>query len=156
MQWHAKAQINAGENFYVVGRDPTAMSHQIEKRDLHHCRIELKKSGLQVKNWVIWTLGSIVFILLNLRSTISISWTLGSKMDGVSALEQLVNEKMRPTTNYASYSFREAYRPQGCNTPFLHLMLVAILELVRDKTRALNSEIWFRKDQYHMDNSNIL
>ncbi|PIN10167.1 ATP sulfurylase (sulfate adenylyltransferase) [Handroanthus impetiginosus] len=35
VQWHAKARINAGANFYIVGRDPAGMSHPIEKRDLY-------------------------------------------------------------------------------------------------------------------------
>uniref|UniRef100_A0A7N0TSU1 sulfate adenylyltransferase n=1 Tax=Kalanchoe fedtschenkoi TaxID=63787 RepID=A0A7N0TSU1_KALFE len=35
VQWHAKARINAGANFYIVGRDPTGMGHPIEKRDLY-------------------------------------------------------------------------------------------------------------------------
>ncbi|KAI3459433.1 hypothetical protein Pfo_016096 [Paulownia fortunei] len=35
VQWHAKARINAGANFYIVGRDPAGMSHPLEKRDLY-------------------------------------------------------------------------------------------------------------------------
>ncbi|KAK3040515.1 hypothetical protein RJ639_028961 [Escallonia herrerae] len=35
VQWHAKARINAGANFYIVGRDPAGMSHPAEKRDLY-------------------------------------------------------------------------------------------------------------------------
>ncbi|XP_006280386.2 ATP sulfurylase 4, chloroplastic [Capsella rubella] len=35
VQWHAKARINAGANFYIVGRDPAGMSHPMEKRDLY-------------------------------------------------------------------------------------------------------------------------
>ncbi|PRQ36151.1 putative sulfate adenylyltransferase [Rosa chinensis] len=35
VQWHAKARINAGANFYIVGRDPAGMGHPIEKRDLY-------------------------------------------------------------------------------------------------------------------------
>ncbi|KAL7244848.1 hypothetical protein ACSBR2_000241 [Camellia fascicularis] len=35
VQWHAKARINAGANFYIVGRDPAGMDHPIEKRDLY-------------------------------------------------------------------------------------------------------------------------
>ncbi|THU58640.1 hypothetical protein C4D60_Mb03t16500 [Musa balbisiana] len=34
-KWHAKSRINAGANFYIVGRDPAGMSHPIEKRDLY-------------------------------------------------------------------------------------------------------------------------
>jgi len=36
VQWHAKARINAGANFYIVGRDPAGMSHPLEKRDLYN------------------------------------------------------------------------------------------------------------------------
>ncbi|GER25470.1 sulfate adenylyltransferase [Striga asiatica] len=35
VQWHAKARINAGANFYIVGRDPAGMSHPVENRDLY-------------------------------------------------------------------------------------------------------------------------
>ncbi|KAF5203225.1 Atp sulfurylase [Thalictrum thalictroides] len=35
VQWHAKARLNAGANFYIVGRDPAGMSHPTEKRDLY-------------------------------------------------------------------------------------------------------------------------
>ncbi|KAF5199190.1 Atp sulfurylase 1 protein [Thalictrum thalictroides] len=35
VQWHAKARINSGANFYIVGRDPAGMSHPVEKRDLY-------------------------------------------------------------------------------------------------------------------------
>lgn len=35
VQWHAKSRINAGANFYIVGRDPAGMSHPVEKRDLY-------------------------------------------------------------------------------------------------------------------------
>ncbi|KAG8370278.1 hypothetical protein BUALT_Bualt14G0100400 [Buddleja alternifolia] len=35
VQWHAKARVNAGANFYIVGRDPAGMSHPLEKRDLY-------------------------------------------------------------------------------------------------------------------------
>jgi 3'-phosphoadenosine 5'-phosphosulfate synthase len=35
VQWHAKARINAGANFYIVGRDPAGMGHPMEKRDLY-------------------------------------------------------------------------------------------------------------------------
>ncbi|KAI7754491.1 hypothetical protein M8C21_000815 [Ambrosia artemisiifolia] len=36
VQWHAKARINAGANFYIVGRDPAGMGHPVEKRDLYN------------------------------------------------------------------------------------------------------------------------
>nr|AUS89429.1 ATP sulfurylase [Sesuvium portulacastrum] len=35
VQWHAKSRINAGANFYIVGRDPAGMGHPAEKRDLY-------------------------------------------------------------------------------------------------------------------------
>jgi 3'-phosphoadenosine 5'-phosphosulfate synthase len=35
VQWHAKAHINVGANFYIVGRDPAGMSHPTEKMDLY-------------------------------------------------------------------------------------------------------------------------
>lgn len=35
VQWHAKARISAGANFYIVRRDPAGMSHPFEKRDLY-------------------------------------------------------------------------------------------------------------------------
>ncbi|MED6139051.1 AP-2 complex subunit sigma [Stylosanthes scabra] len=35
VQWHAKARINAGANFYIVGRDPAGMAHPTGKRDLY-------------------------------------------------------------------------------------------------------------------------
>ncbi|KAG6597410.1 ATP sulfurylase 1, chloroplastic, partial [Cucurbita argyrosperma subsp. argyrosperma] len=35
VQWHAKARINAGANFYIVGRDPAGMGHPTKKRDLY-------------------------------------------------------------------------------------------------------------------------
>ncbi|KAL6316376.1 hypothetical protein AAG906_018079 [Vitis piasezkii] len=35
VQWHAKGRINAGANFYIVGRDPAGMGHPTEKRDLY-------------------------------------------------------------------------------------------------------------------------
>ncbi|EHA8586819.1 putative ATP sulfurylase 1, chloroplastic [Cocos nucifera] len=35
VQWHAKSRINAGANFYIVGRDPAGMKHPKEGRDLY-------------------------------------------------------------------------------------------------------------------------
>ncbi|KAI0524900.1 hypothetical protein KFK09_004290 [Dendrobium nobile] len=35
VQWHAKSRINAGANFYIVGRDPAGMGHPLENRDLY-------------------------------------------------------------------------------------------------------------------------
>eukprot|EP00271_Cylindrocystis_brebissonii_P011645 TRINITY_DN29543_c0_g1_i1.p1 TRINITY_DN29543_c0_g1~~TRINITY_DN29543_c0_g1_i1.p1 ORF type:complete len:493 (-),score=108.10 TRINITY_DN29543_c0_g1_i1:894-2372(-) len=36
VQWHAKARLNAGADFYIVGRDPAGMGHPLEKRDLYN------------------------------------------------------------------------------------------------------------------------
>ncbi|KAL3693053.1 hypothetical protein R1sor_006704 [Riccia sorocarpa] len=36
VQWHAKARINAGADFYIVGRDPAGMGHPTEDRDLYN------------------------------------------------------------------------------------------------------------------------
>ena len=36
MQWHAKARMATGANFYIVGRDPAGMPHpDPPKRDLY-------------------------------------------------------------------------------------------------------------------------
>jgi 3'-phosphoadenosine 5'-phosphosulfate synthase len=36
VQWHAKARMVAGANFYIVGRDPAGMPHpDPPKRDLY-------------------------------------------------------------------------------------------------------------------------
>jgi len=35
VQWHAKARMATGANFYIVGRDPAGMPHPEEKRDLY-------------------------------------------------------------------------------------------------------------------------
>mgnify|MGYP001794866528 FL=1 len=36
VQWHAKARVAAGANFYIVGRDPAGMPHpEPPKRDLY-------------------------------------------------------------------------------------------------------------------------
>lgn len=35
VQWHAKARINAGAYFYIVGRDPAGMGHPTAGRDLY-------------------------------------------------------------------------------------------------------------------------
>jgi hypothetical protein len=36
VQWHAKARMSAGANFYIVGRDPAGMPHpDPPKRDLY-------------------------------------------------------------------------------------------------------------------------
>ena len=35
VQWHAKARVSAGANFYIVGRDPAGMPHPDTKQDLY-------------------------------------------------------------------------------------------------------------------------
>lgn len=54
VQWHAKARINAGADFYIVGRDPAGMGHPTEKRDLYdpdHGKMVLSMSpGLERLN----------------------------------------------------------------------------------------------------------
>ncbi|CAH9087852.1 unnamed protein product [Cuscuta europaea] len=54
VQWHAKARINAGANFYIVGRDPAGMGHPTEKRDLydadHGKRVLAMAPGLERLN----------------------------------------------------------------------------------------------------------
>jgi 3'-phosphoadenosine 5'-phosphosulfate synthase len=35
VQWHAKARMNTGANFYIVGRDPAGMPHPDTKQDLY-------------------------------------------------------------------------------------------------------------------------
>ncbi|XP_050694458.1 bifunctional 3'-phosphoadenosine 5'-phosphosulfate synthase-like isoform X4 [Eriocheir sinensis] len=36
VQWHAKARMATGANFYIVGRDPAGMPHPVTKKDLYH------------------------------------------------------------------------------------------------------------------------
>lgn len=36
VQWHAKARMATGANFYIVGRDPAGMSHPDTKEDLYN------------------------------------------------------------------------------------------------------------------------
>ncbi|EDV26455.1 uncharacterized protein TRIADDRAFT_22394 [Trichoplax adhaerens] len=36
VQWHAKARIAAGVNFYIVGRDPAGIPHPVTGKDLYH------------------------------------------------------------------------------------------------------------------------
>eukprot|EP01018_Ginkgo_biloba_P002250 Gb_18514 [translate_table: standard] len=54
VQWHAKARVNAGADFYIVGRDPAGMGHPTENRDLYdpdHGKIVLSMApGLERLN----------------------------------------------------------------------------------------------------------
>ena len=36
VQWHARARMTSGANFYIVGRDPAGMPHPDTKKDLYH------------------------------------------------------------------------------------------------------------------------
>lgn len=51
VQWHAKARLNAGAQFYIVGRDPAGMPHPDTKIDLydptHGSRVLLMAPGLE-------------------------------------------------------------------------------------------------------------
>lgn len=35
VQWHCRARMVAGANFYIVGRDPAGMPHPETKKDLY-------------------------------------------------------------------------------------------------------------------------
>ena len=35
VQWHAKARMSTGANFYIVGRDPAGMPHPAGGKDLY-------------------------------------------------------------------------------------------------------------------------
>jgi len=48
VQWHAKARMATGANFYIVGRDPAGMPHPDTKADLYN-----PTHGAKVYSW--WT-----------------------------------------------------------------------------------------------------
>ena len=53
VQWHCKARMNAGANFYIVGRDPAGMPHPDTKTDLYdptHGR-KVRRSGCGVNEY---------------------------------------------------------------------------------------------------------
>ncbi|CAA2999183.1 ATP sulfurylase 2 [Olea europaea subsp. europaea] len=64
VQWHAKARINAGANFYIVGRDPAGMGHPTEKRDLydpdHGKKVLSMAPGLEKLNILPFRVGSLI------------------------------------------------------------------------------------------------
>lgn len=66
VQWHAKARINAGANFYIVGRDPAGMGHPTEKRDLydpdHGKKVLSMAPGLEKLNILPFRVSEIVTI----------------------------------------------------------------------------------------------
>lgn len=51
VQWHAKARMATGANFYIVGRDPAGMPHPVTKKDLyeptHGSKVLTMAPGLQ-------------------------------------------------------------------------------------------------------------
>ncbi|CAL8099208.1 unnamed protein product [Prunus armeniaca] len=63
VQWHAKARINAGANFYIVGRDPAGMGHPTEERDLydpdHGKKVLSMAPGLEKLNILPFRVGEI-------------------------------------------------------------------------------------------------
>ena len=63
VQWHAKARINAGANFYIVGRDPAGIGHPTEKRDLydpdHGKKVLSMAPGLEKLNILPFRVGAI-------------------------------------------------------------------------------------------------
>lgn len=74
VQWHAKARINAGANFYIVGRDPAGMGHPTEKRDLydpdHGKKVLSMAPGLEKLNILPFRVSSILSaITLDLESS---------------------------------------------------------------------------------------
>jgi len=47
VQWHAKARMSTGANFYIVGRDPAGMPHpDPPKRDLYEATHGAKTLGM--------------------------------------------------------------------------------------------------------------
>lgn len=77
VQWHAKARINAGANFYIVGRDPAGMSHPTEERDLydadHGKKVLSMAPGLERLNilpFKVYRLFGFKMLLQNLKSFI--------------------------------------------------------------------------------------
>lgn len=50
MQWHAKARMATGANFYIVGRDPAGMPHPDTKADLfnptHGAKVDPQEPAL--------------------------------------------------------------------------------------------------------------
>jgi hypothetical protein len=56
VQWHAKARMSAGANFYIVGRDPAGMPHpDPPKRDLYAATHGAEVSDIETKaKVVVW------------------------------------------------------------------------------------------------------
>ena len=57
VQWHCKARMNAGANFYIVGRDPAGMPHPDTKTDLYDPTHGKKVGGwcLLCLLWLLYT-----------------------------------------------------------------------------------------------------
>lgn len=74
VQWHAKARINAGANFYIVGRDPAGMSHPLEKRDLydadHGKKVLSMAPGLEKLNILPFRVNFVIVIIGILRKLV--------------------------------------------------------------------------------------
>lgn len=47
VQWHAKARMATGANFYIVGRDPAGMPHPDGGKDLYEATHGAKVSYVQ-------------------------------------------------------------------------------------------------------------
>lgn len=69
VQWHAKARVNAGANFYIVGRDPAGMGHPTEKRDLydpdHGKKVLSMAPGLEKLNILPFRVCNFFFFTIN-------------------------------------------------------------------------------------------
>ena len=50
VQWHAKARMATGANFYIVGRDPAGMPHPVTKKDLY----DATHGSKVIKQWKKW------------------------------------------------------------------------------------------------------
>ena len=46
VQWHAKARMSTGANFYIVGRDPAGMPHPETKQDMYNATHGAKVSDM--------------------------------------------------------------------------------------------------------------
>lgn len=78
MQWHAKARMSTGANFYIVGRDPAGMPHPDGTRDLfdpsHGAKVDASFDSSHLlcsfENWVSfcasWDMALVRFGLLAL------------------------------------------------------------------------------------------
>ena len=65
MQWHAKARVAAGANFYIVGRDPAGMPHPESKKDLYDATHGRRVSTHQMFQLLYTLLKSTIYHLLD-------------------------------------------------------------------------------------------